>query len=140
MVPMTRVLVIDDEPDVCDVLRRVLERRGYEVSTAADGTAGLEACRLHTPDVVVTDIVMPHEHGVDLIRKLRAAYPKLGIIAISGGGNVAIAGYQPGTVKTAAYMAAAAQAGADYCLTKPFEREELLRNIDALTAHEQAGG
>ena len=129
---MTRVLVIDDEPDVRDVLRRVLERGGYEVATAVDSGSGLAACRQQTPDVVVTDIIMPNEHGVDLIRKLRAEFPALAIIAISGGGNAAVAGYQPGTVKTEAYMAAASQAGADVCLTKPFEREVLLSNIDAL--------
>jgi CheY-like chemotaxis protein len=129
---VTRVLVIDDEPDVRDVLRRVLERGGYEVATAKDSSSGLALCREQTPDVVVTDIIMPNEHGVDLIRKLRAEFPDLAIIAISGGGNVAVAGYQPGAVKTEAYMAAASQAGADVCLTKPFEREELLNNIDAL--------
>ena len=56
---MTRVLVIDDEPDVRDVLRRVLERGGYEVATAVDSGSGLAACRQQTPDVVVTDIIMP---------------------------------------------------------------------------------
>lgn len=129
---MTRVLVIDDEPDVCDVLTRVLEGRGYEVLSAPDSVAGLALCREHSPDVVVTDIIMPGEHGVDLIRRLKAEFPGIGIVAITGGGNAAVAGYQPGTVKTAAYIAAAEEAGADLCLTKPFEREELLTSIASL--------
>jgi len=137
---VTRVVVIDDEPDVRDVLCRVLERRGYEVSTAADSSSGLALCRQQTPDVVVTDIIMPNEHGVDLIRKLRQEFPDLAIIAISGGGNAAVAGYQPGTVKTAAYMAAAEQAGANYCLAKPFEREDLLNSIDELVKSKTTAG
>jgi DNA-binding response OmpR family regulator len=134
---MTRVLVIDDEPDVCDVLSRVLERQGHEVLSAPDGNTGLELCRAQAPDVVVTDIVMPGEHGVDIIRRLRQEFPGMGIIAISGGGNAAVAGYQPGTITTAAFMAAASQAGADYCLTKPFERDELLSSVKALVERNQ---
>jgi two-component system, OmpR family, response regulator len=129
---MTRVLVIDDEPDVVDVLSRVLEKRGYQVISAPDSNAGLALCREQTPDVVVTDIIMPGEHGVDLIRRLRSEFPGIGIIAITGGGNAAVAGYQPGAVKTAAYVAAAEVAGADFCLTKPFERDDLLSSIESL--------
>jgi CheY-like chemotaxis protein len=129
---VTRVLVIDDELDVCEAIGRVLERSGYEVLSALDGTTGLDVCRREQPDVVVTDIIMPGQHGVDVIRALRHEFPAIGIIAISGGGNVAVAGYQPGAIKTVAYMAAAEQAGADVCLTKPFERAELLEGVAAL--------
>jgi len=129
---MARILVIDDDRDVCDSIARLLERDGYEVLTAYDGTIGLEVCRKQLPDVVLTDIIMPGQHGVDVIRVLRKEFPSIGIIAISGGGNAAIAGYQPGAIKTAAYMAAAETAGADLCLTKPFERAELLKGIGTL--------
>jgi CheY-like chemotaxis protein len=129
---MTRILVIDDDRDVCDSIARLLEHHGYEVRTAYDGTIGIELCRTELPDVVLTDIIMPGRHGVDVIRVLRQEFPAIGIIAISGGGNAAIAGYQPGAIKTAAYMAAAETAGADLCLTKPFERDELLKGIGTL--------
>jgi CheY-like chemotaxis protein len=129
---MVRILVIDDEPDVCDVLRRVLTRAGYEVATAADGARGLELCRERPPDVVVTDIIMPGSHGIELIRELRSEFAGIRIVAITGGGNAAVTGYQPGAIKTAAYAAAAEQAGADVCLTKPFERDELLRAVAGL--------
>ena len=131
---MTRILVIDDDHDVCDSIARLLERHGYDVQTAYDGTVGIELCRQQMPDVVLTDIIMPGQHGVDVIRVLRREFPSIGIIAISGGGNAAIAGYQPGAIKTAAYMAAAETAGADFCLTKPFERDELLTSIGTLLA------
>jgi DNA-binding response OmpR family regulator len=110
----------------------VLERRGFGVLSAPDGAAGLALCRKELPDIVVTDIIMPGQHGVDVIRALRREFPGIGIIAISGGGNAAVAGYQPGAIKTAAYMAAAEEAGADFCLTKPFERDELVNSIAAI--------
>jgi CheY-like chemotaxis protein len=137
---MSKVLVIDDEPDVCEVLSRVLERAGYEVFLAPDAAAGLTRCRNENPDVVVTDIIMPEQSGVELIRTLRAEFPRMAIVAISGGGNAAVAGYQPGSIKTSAYMAAAEQAGADFCFTKPFEREDLLKGIAALLARPQLVG
>jgi CheY-like chemotaxis protein len=127
-----RVLVIDDEPDVCDVLKRVLERGGYEAFTASDAVQGLTSCREQVPDVVVTDIIMPGSNGVELVRRLRSEFPGIGVVVITGGGNQAIDGYQPGAIKTAAYVAAAENAGAHVCLTKPFEREELLNAIAAL--------
>ena len=126
---MSRVLVIDDEIDICESLCRVLEIGGHEASYALDGDTGLELCRQRPADVVITDVVMPGRHGVEIIEELRAEFPRIGIIAISGGGNIAVAGYQPDAIKTAAYMAAAQNAGADYCLTKPFERSELLARI-----------
>jgi CheY-like chemotaxis protein len=131
---MTRVLVVDDESDVCDAIVRVVERAGFEADAAADAAAALEKCRTEPVNVVLTDIVMPGENGVDFIRSLREEFPQIGIIAMSGGGNLAVAGYQPDAVKTAAYMAAAERAGANFCLTKPFERSDLVEKLNALVA------
>jgi CheY-like chemotaxis protein len=129
---VSRVLVIDDEPDICDVLSRILSRNGYDVVSAPDGSVGLRVCREQGPAVVITDVIMPGPHGVEVIRTLREEFPEIGIIAISGGGNAAQLGYEPGTIKTAAYLAAAGDAGADYCLTKPFEQADLLDCVKAL--------
>jgi CheY-like chemotaxis protein len=129
---MSRVLVIDDEPDVCDSVSLTLERAGHDVSTASDGKSGLELCRSSRMDVVISDIIMPGMQGVEVIKRLREEFPDIRIIAISGGGNAAIAGYQPDSIKTAAYIAAAERAGADACLTKPFSRAELLGSLGAL--------
>ena len=66
-----RVLLVEDNEDSCSALERLLEADGYEVITAADGLAGYEmACR-RTPDVIVTDLMMPHLDGFGLIRRLR---------------------------------------------------------------------
>ncbi|MFO1401018.1 MAG: response regulator [Steroidobacteraceae bacterium] len=123
---MIRILVIDDEPDVRDSLRLVLQQAGYAVSTAADAPSGLEQYRRDPADVVITDIIMPRGHGVDLIRDLRAAFPQVRIIAVSGGGNFGAHAYSPEAITTTAYLAAAREAGADLVLTKPFDRETLL--------------
>jgi CheY-like chemotaxis protein len=131
---VARVLIIDDELDVREAIGRVLQRSGHEVSLAADADAGLDSSGSGTYDVVIADVVMPGMNGVELIRELRQRDPDLPIIAISGGGNLAIEGYQPDAIKTAAYMAAAESAGANCCLTKPFEREALLDAIATLVA------
>ena len=131
---MSRVLVIDDEIDVCESLCRALEIGGHEAVYALNGDSGLELCREHPADIVITDVIMPGRHGVEIIEALRDRFPAIGIIAMSGGGNMVLAGYQPDAIETAAYMAAAQNAGADFCLIKPFERRELLDRIADLEA------
>jgi CheY-like chemotaxis protein len=129
---MHSVLIIDDEIDVREAIRRVLERSGFSVR-AADGAAdALELLRLQTSDVVITDIIMPKINGVEAIHTLRAEFPHVRIIAISGGGNFGITAYKPNAITTSAYLAAAERAGAHYILTKPFESVELLRAVETV--------
>jgi DNA-binding response OmpR family regulator len=127
-----KVLIIDDERDVRDSVRKILERAGFEVNVADGGAAGLEAYRSHGADVVITDIIMPEPHGVDVIAALRKADERVRIIAISGGGNFGPSGYMPAAITTNAYLAAASKAGANAVLTKPFERQELVDLINDL--------
>src|SRR3954469_21009144 len=68
-----RVLVVDDEPQITRVLRTVLSSQGYEVRTAAEGEAALAEFRDWNPDLVITDLYMPHMNGIELCRRLRAA-------------------------------------------------------------------
>src|ERR687884_1220027 len=65
------VLVVDDEPDKRLLLAFALENEGYEVHTAVDGIAGLQAVELHQPDLIVTDIMMPRMDGYEMIRRVR---------------------------------------------------------------------
>jgi DNA-binding response OmpR family regulator len=127
-----KILIIDDERDVRDSVRKFLERAGYEVSVADGGAAGLEAYRSQGADVVITDIIMPQQNGVDVITALRGTDDHVRIIAISGGGNFGPSGYLPAAITTNAYLAAASKAGASAVLTKPFERQELLDLLDDL--------
>ena len=131
---MARILIIDDEPDVRDSMELILTEAGHAVVTAVDGASGLEACRRSKPDLVLTDIVMPHAHGFDVIGHLRSESPTVRIIAISGGGNFAAQAYRPESVTTNAYLAAALEMGADAILKKPFNRRQLVEAIDTCLA------
>ncbi len=126
---MARVLVIDDEPFVCGALKKVLERNGHEVDTASGSEQALFKMLLRAPDLVITDVIMPDTNGVDAIKAIRAHFPRIRIIAISGGGSVGLENYRPDSLQTAAYLAAAQQAGADMVLPKPFESRELLAMV-----------
>jgi CheY-like chemotaxis protein len=127
-----RVLIIDDEVDVRDAVKRVLERSGYVVRTAAEVPAALEALRREPVEVVITDIIMPKVNGVDAIHAIRSEFPLVKIIAISGGGNFGITAYQPAAITTNAYLAAAERAGAHRILTKPFESSDIVQAIAAV--------
>lgn len=138
---MARIIVIDDERDVRDALQVTLASAGHVVRTAADGPSGIAACESEAPDLVLTDLVMPQVHGFDVIARLREIAPACRIVAISGGGNLASGGYEPESVKTNAYLAAALELGADAVLKKPFNRRELLDVIElCLASSEPATG
>jgi len=122
---MKRILVIDDEPYVRDALKRVLEDDELGVDVAADAEAALVRLDRQAYDLAILDIIMPGMDGVELIRRLRAEYPAMRIVAISGGGNFELSGYGPEAVTTRAYLAAASSVGADAVLAKPFETAEL---------------
>ena len=129
---MARILVIDDEKDIRVVLRQVLEREGHEVDVAAGGDEGLKLLESNGADMVITDIIMPGIDGVATLGKIKQSWPKVPVIVISGGGNVAPASYEPGAIATNAYLASAERAGADCTLTKPFDRKELLDAVSNL--------
>jgi CheY-like chemotaxis protein len=131
-VEMTRIIVIDDEEDIRNVLVEVLERAGYDVDTAQDSDAGLQLMRTKGADLVITDIIMPGKDGVDTAYQIRMEFPNTRIIVISGGGNVMPMEYEPGAIKTSAYLASADAAGADMTLTKPFDRNEILEAVSNL--------
>ncbi|MDE2349828.1 MAG: response regulator [Gammaproteobacteria bacterium] len=123
---MPEVMIVDDETDVRDAIRRVLERAGYAVRSADNGAQALDALESRGADLVITDIIMPVMDGVEAIQAIRARHPRTRIVAISGGGNFGVAEYQPEAITTTAYLAAAGQAGADALLTKPFDSAEIL--------------
>ncbi|HQJ16206.1 MAG TPA: response regulator [Candidatus Omnitrophota bacterium] len=68
----TKILVVDDEPDVRDYLKRRLEGRGYIVETAADGDEGLQAARQANPDLILLDVMMPNRDGFAMLQDLQA--------------------------------------------------------------------
>jgi CheY-like chemotaxis protein len=118
-------LIIDDEPYVRAALQRVLEPHGLEVETAGDADAGIASLARAPADLVIGDVVLPGLDGVKAITQIRALYPDIRIIAISGGGNFGLHAYRPEAISTRAYLAASKLAGADAVLAKPFETQEL---------------
>jgi PAS domain S-box-containing protein len=114
-----RVLLVDDNADMRDYVLRLLQGAGYEVQTAADGLAALEAARNAEPNVIVSDVMMPGLDGFGLLREVRAleALRETPFIMLSAraGEDSRIEGIQ---------------AGADDYLTKPFSARELLAKVD----------
>jgi YesN/AraC family two-component response regulator len=127
---MHRILVIDDEPDVRDGIKRVLDRAGFSVRVIDNATDAMLELKRLAADVVITDIIMPKVNGVDAIECIVREFPMVRIVAISGGGNFDVTGYQPAAITTTAYLAAAKRAGAHCILTKPFESRELIEALE----------
>ncbi len=121
---MTRILVIDDEAPVRDMMRQTLERAGYEVIEAGDGRQGMARLRQQPADLVITDILMPEQEGIETIRMLRKEFPEIKILAISGGGK-------KGNMEV---LPIARTFGAHRTLAKPFERKDLLDAVSALVS------
>lgn len=82
--PPSHVLVVDDDEAIRNLLQRKLERAGFAVITASDGSAGVRCCREYLVALVVTDLRMPGMNGLELIRTLTAEKPDIPIIAFSG--------------------------------------------------------
>lgn len=116
---MEKVLVIDDDDLMLQVLREILEHEGYEVTTASSGDRGLKLFAELNPRVVITDLIMPHKDGINVISELKAACPKVRVIAISG---------TPRLEK----IAAAVEVDANRVIAKPFEQDEILDAVAEL--------
>jgi DNA-binding response OmpR family regulator len=114
-----RVLVIDDDADLREIIRRALEKAGHAVAEAPNGRAGLDTFRMQPFDAVVTDLIMPEEDGISALLGIRALSETVRLIAISGGG----------LNRDAGLLAAALKLGANAVLEKPFETHELLAAI-----------
>lgn len=130
---MTRVIIIDDEEDIRVVLKETFVREGFDVAVASDGTEGLNLIRETGADVVITDIIMPGRDGVETAYDIRMEFPNTKIIVMSGGGNTAPMDYQPNAISTSSYLASAESLGADLTMTKPFDRQELIKAVRELT-------
>ncbi len=117
---MVNILVVDDEPDLRFLLRRILEGAGHQVTEAGHGAAALDVVAAARPDLVVTDMMMPVMGGAELIRRLRAE-PRtatISIMAVSGDPHLA--------------------GGADVIVPKPFRKRDLLTSVDGLLDRKEA--
>jgi CheY-like chemotaxis protein len=124
---MPRILIVDDDPLIREILPLVLLEHGYESTTAADGRMALRELRRQPHDVVLTDVLMPDTDGMELLRELHREFPEVRVIAMSGGSQLL-----PGSE----LLQVARCLGARAALPKPFEIEALL-NALAQTLQEQ---
>src|SRR5262245_26425927 len=86
-----RVLVVDDEPNARSGLEKLLRQEGYAVDVAPDGPSAITIAAEHPPDVVLTDLKMPHMDGLELLQKLRETYRDLPIIVVTAFGEITTA-------------------------------------------------
>jgi DNA-binding response OmpR family regulator len=114
-----RVLVVDDDATVRDVVGRYLDEAGYQVDLAADGPTGLRAARERSPDAVVLDLMLPGMTGLDVCRALRADDDRLPIVMLTALGEEddRVLGLE---------------LGADDYVTKPFSARELVLRIGSV--------
>jgi DNA-binding response OmpR family regulator len=121
------VLIVEDEPHLCDALRLILEDRGFSVATAATGCAGIELARRGGFGLVITDLRLPDMTGLDVLRAVRDTNPLAALILTTSYGS-------PETFAEARSLGAAA------ILDKPFSPSQLLRMIDAMLAGQGPDG
>jgi len=84
---MARILIVDDETEIREMLKNVFDD-DYDIVEATNGLEAKELCDSTDVDLMITDIVMPEMHGVDLVLEMRRDHPDIPIIAVSGGGGV----------------------------------------------------
>jgi len=115
----SRILVIEDNPDLAFGLQRALEFEGYEVDVAEDGPTGLERARNRRPELVLLDVMLPGMDGFRLLKELRSGGAKVPVLMLTARGDEAdvVKGFQ---------------SGADDYVTKPFSTLELLARVQAL--------
>ncbi|UJS16022.1 MAG: sigma-54 dependent transcriptional regulator [Candidatus Jettenia sp.] len=107
-----RVLIIDDEVDLCDMISHILSKSGYITYRASDGNTGMEIFNKEFPSVVILDLRMPGMHGIEILRQIRSINNEIPVIIITAYGEIRSA---VEAIKIGAY---------DY-ITKPFDNEEL---------------
>lgn len=112
---MTNILLVDDDPMVCDAIRKRLERDGHSVRVAGNGNEALQMVDQSEPELVITDIIMPEREGIETLMEMKQRIPGIKVIAMSGGGRIGRTDH----LKLAAHL------GADATLIKPFTTAQL---------------
>jgi YesN/AraC family two-component response regulator len=122
---MARILIIDDDIQVREMLKMLFEMAEYEVLDAPDGKEAIKRHLVSPADLLITDIVMPEKEGLETIIEFRRRFPSVKIIAISGGGKI----------DANEYLETAKLLGAQKGFSKPFELAGLLETVRKLLAH-----
>jgi DNA-binding response OmpR family regulator len=123
---MTKILVVDDDPEIRRMIVQIFTAAGHEVLEAKDGNEGLSQFHVHQPALVITDILMPEKDGLETILELRRSGSGVAIIAMSDGG----------TTSTMIFLDMAKNLGADAAIAKPFRASDLVETVAKLLAPE----
>ncbi|MFC1652407.1 response regulator [Planctomycetota bacterium] len=122
---MAHILVIDDNTNLREMVCSILMRAGHYVLEACDGSEAIDMITEKTPDLIITDIIMPGKEGIQTIIDLRRSHPDLRIIGMSGGG----------TIGSEHCLDMAKEFGASQTLQKPFGKEKLLKTVNQVLAN-----
>jgi two-component system, OmpR family, response regulator len=114
-----RVLVVDDEPSLAELLSSVLRYEGWEIRTAADGSSAVRTAREFRPDAIVLDIMLPDFDGLEVLRRVRASLPHVCVLFLTARDSVQD-------------RVSGITAGGDDYVTKPFSLEEVLARLRGL--------
>lgn len=114
------ILIADDDPEILLLMEMALNLKGHDVEVAQDGQEAVNMARQKPFDLIITDIIMPRKEGIETIMELKALYPAIKIIAISGGGR-------KGKMD---FLRMAEMVGASDVLAKPFQPKELLAKVE----------
>jgi len=117
-----RVLIIDDDEQIRVLLQQMMEWAGFEVAVAENGRIAMQVQEQMPADLVITDLIMPEQEGLETISRLKKQYAGIKIIAISGGGRIG----------PEAYLPAALELGADRVFSKPFDVQEIVSSVQEL--------
>lgn len=117
-----RVLIIDDDEQIRVLLQQMMDWAGYDVLVAENGKIAMQMQSEKPADLVITDLIMPEQEGLETISWLKKEYPGIKIIAISGGGRIG----------PEAYLPAALELGADKVFSKPFDVQEVVASVNEL--------
>ncbi|NOS77709.1 MAG: response regulator [Nitrospira sp.] len=123
---MPSVLVVDDEDQIRQLIRETLEQAGYDVQEASNGKQGLERYRTKPVDLVIMDILMPDQDGLESIMTLRREFPASRVIAITGGSDM---------IGILNFLDVAKMLGARRTLQKPFDMQTLLDAAQSELSH-----
>jgi DNA-binding response OmpR family regulator len=121
---MARILIVDDDPQIRKMVALLLTNAGHTVVEAPNGRDAVDAHRRDPVQLVITDIVMPEQEGIETIEALRQDWPGLPVIAISGG-----------LANSKIYLALAGKIGANRTLAKPFNPDQLIGVVSEVLAH-----
>jgi two-component system, response regulator, stage 0 sporulation protein F len=113
---MSKLLIVDDEVEICEFLRSFFEDRDFEVAVANSGVQALEKVGLFHPEVVLLDIQMPGMDGLQVLKKIKETYPKVKVIMVTA-------------VETQEKIEEAMRLGADNYITKPLSLEYLEKDV-----------